>query len=88
MARRLIPGLAAIVSMVHLDGRRSDAQAITSLADDIIISKGQPERQKAQTETHLGVIHGTSERPFASSPGSGESRMGDSSPPALPGSRH
>jgi outer membrane protein, heavy metal efflux system len=76
MARHVMLCGAAIAVTTLLWGPRADAQ-ITSLADDIvIISKGQQERQKAQTETHLGVIHGTSERPFAFTPGSGESRLG------------
>ena len=67
-----------LIALIVLAGtQRADAQSVTSLVDDIIIiTKGQQKKEQARTETSLGLIHGTSERPFATMPSGDESRLG------------
>lgn len=68
-------GLALAVTLPFAPSRAS-AQAM--LADDIVIlSKGQREQEKARTNSHLGPLPGTGERPFRVNPGGGDPRLGE-----------
>lgn len=83
--RTLILGLA-LPMLAGLTVREARAQGAATLADDIILSTagGEKARQNQRDSTRLGPIHGSSERPFARTPGADEARLGERMPELRP----
>lgn len=79
--KRLIICGGVLGSAASLGERPARGQGAAALADDIATVIAEGRRSKEQAGNHLGVIHGTAERPFARIPGADEPRLGE----ALPG---
>ena len=76
MRRNMLYGCLIPTFMLALAAGRADAQAM--LADDIIIlSKGQTEKEKTRTNTHLGGTPGVGSGKLRTDPGAAESRLGE-----------
>ncbi|HEU5115656.1 MAG TPA: TolC family protein, partial [Isosphaeraceae bacterium] len=85
MPRRIILGVLVLGISTGLGFQKARGQGIVSLADEIIIiSAGETAKQRERDSTHLGPIHGSVERPFATRPGADEARMGEEMPARRP----
>ncbi len=85
MPRFTISRGLALALAFGLGARDAHGQGPAALADEIIIiSAGERAKQRERDATHLGPIHGSVERPFPTTPGADEARLGERLPELRP----
>ncbi|MDQ2622344.1 MAG: TolC family protein [Actinomycetota bacterium] len=88
MIRRLALCGLVFATVTGFNVRHAQGQGAAALADEIIIiSQGQRAKERERDSTHLGVVHGATERPFEKIPGADEARLGEPIPGPRPGPR-
>lgn len=84
MFKHLIACGLAIAAAAGFGIRPAHGQGAAAIADDIATVIAEGRRSKEQAGNHLGVLHGSAERPFARILGTDEPRLGEQLPGPQP----